>query len=229
MPSCQGEGPVTSPHSLRGWCIAFGTALACNHPMVARLLHGAGLLQEEGNISDSAAGHCLFLILLRVGSWLQESCVGQEAMGTQRQQLTAALRAKSVLALPPPVDPLLAHADVAMLEVVAAPQALRGLSSSCSHLDPLLAFLICRPEELVPAHSSGDAVRPAAGPTTEDELVAVSRWAPVTASSGSPASAAAIALCKVCCTPCIQRLSVGHSVLSGPSRWSSTSSGPPVG
>lgn len=68
------------------------------------------------------------------------------------------------------------HAAFVLLGVVvAAPQALRGLLSFCSLLVTLLAFLNCRPEDLVPAHSSGDAVQPAAGPTTEDELVALSR------------------------------------------------------
>ena len=73
-------------------------------------------------------------------------------------------------------------------------------------------FSGCRPEDLMPAHSSGDAVRPAAGPTTEDELAALSRWAPVTTSPASPKSAAAIALSKVCCKPCLQHLSAAHRV-----------------
>eukprot|EP00891_Asterochloris_glomerata_P007174 jgi/Astpho2/7174/fgenesh1_pg.00113_%23_17_t len=52
--------------------------------------------------------------------------------------------------------------------VASAKRWLAGASRKGSALIP-------GPEDLVPAHSSGDAVQPAAGPTTEDELVALSR------------------------------------------------------
>ena len=85
--------------------------LTCSQPKVARLLHDegplhdAGLLLEAGNSRDSAAGWRLFFHLAQRRQPAARALCGAGNGGSQ--QLTAALKVKFELPLPPSVDPLL--------------------------------------------------------------------------------------------------------------------------